>query len=365
MINAGAMSYASYRVKGVMAELAQYDPDLFIAYMGHNEFLERRTYADVLRTPSLLRDAAGLASGLRIATLMSSGLEQVGILGAVEKHHPTGLHAEVVRIPVYAVGPEAYSRNETFKREVLAHYEASLSAMIDLATAARARTLFVTPVSNLRDFAPFKSENRGGLTSDQLNSWRTDYEKGRLLARNSQFTEADRQFDAALAIDDSHADLLYRKGQTLLALGKDQEAMAYLTRARDEDICPLRALTATSETMRRVAARRGVALLDFERLATLARPTGFPAKICWPTTFIFRSRDRRCWRLIFSTSLRTTRSSACRRLGDRRQSPRSLLRLRRASMVRVTRANSTVSHNCSMLSARPNRPSSAWERGCC
>ena len=262
------MSYASYRVKGVMAELAQYDPDLFIAYMGHNEFLERRTYAGVLRTPSLLRDAAGLASGLRIATLMSSGLEQVGILGAVEKHHPTGLHAEVVRIPVYAVGPEAYSRNETFKREVLAHYEASLSAMVDLATAARARMLFVTPVSNLRDFAPFKSENRGGLTSDQLNSWRADYEKGRLLARNNQFAEADRQFDAALAIDDSHADLLYRKGQTLLALGKDQEAMAYLIRARDEDICPLRALTATSETMRRVAARRGVALLDFERLAT-------------------------------------------------------------------------------------------------
>lgn len=40
VINAGAISYASYRVKGLMAELAQYEPDLFIAYMGHNEFLE-------------------------------------------------------------------------------------------------------------------------------------------------------------------------------------------------------------------------------------------------------------------------------------------------------------------------------------
>jgi len=60
VINAGAISYASYRVKGLMAELARYQPDLFIAYMGHNEFLERRTYAQVFDTPSLIRDVAGL-----------------------------------------------------------------------------------------------------------------------------------------------------------------------------------------------------------------------------------------------------------------------------------------------------------------
>jgi hypothetical protein len=46
-----------------MAKLARYEPDLFIAYMGHNEFLERRTCASALRTPSLFRNAAGLASG--------------------------------------------------------------------------------------------------------------------------------------------------------------------------------------------------------------------------------------------------------------------------------------------------------------
>jgi hypothetical protein len=51
VINAGAISYAGYRVKGLMAELAQYEPDLFIAYMGHNEFLERRPYASVFETP--------------------------------------------------------------------------------------------------------------------------------------------------------------------------------------------------------------------------------------------------------------------------------------------------------------------------
>ncbi len=268
VINAGAISYASYRIRGLMAELASFEPDLFIVYTGENEFLERRTYASVFETPGLLRNAAGLASRLRIATVTQRGLELAGLLRPIETIRSTGLHEEVVRIPVYAVGPEAYTRDETFQREVLSHFEASLNATVDLAAETKARLLFVTPLSNLRDFAPFKSENRSGLTALQLRAWRVAYEKGRKLARNNQTAEADQQFDAALAIDDRHADLLYRKGQALLALGKDKEARDYLIRARDADICPLRALTATLDTMRKVAAQRGVELLDFEGLAT-------------------------------------------------------------------------------------------------
>ena len=267
VINAGAISYASYRVKGLMAELARFEPDLFIVYMGHNEFLERRTYSGVLRTPGLLRNAAGLASWLRIATVIQSGLELVGILRSVGRHKATGLHEQVVRIPVYSVGPEAYTRDESFQREVLSHYEASLNAMVDLAAETKARLLFVTPISNLRDFAPFKSENRGGLSDEQLGAWRTAYDRGRSLARNNQFMEADQQFDLALTIDGRHADLLYRKGLVLLALDKEKQAREFLIRARDEDICPLRALTPTLEIMRKVARERRMPLLDFEPLA--------------------------------------------------------------------------------------------------
>ena len=269
MINAGAISYASYRIKGLMAELAGFEPDLFIVYTGENEFLERRTYASVFETPGLLRNAAGLASRLRIATVTQRGLELAGLTQA-NRHGSRqrdftkrwcGFRSMPwARKPTHATRPSS--------GEVLSHYEASLNAMVDLAAETNARLLFVTPISNLRDFAPFKSENRSGLTPDQLRAWKVAFEKGKELARNNRPAEADQQFDAALAIDDRHADLLYRKGQALLALGKDKEARDYLVRARDEDICPLRALTATLETMRKVAGQRGVALLDFERLAT-------------------------------------------------------------------------------------------------
>ena len=268
VINAGAISYASYRVKGLMTELARYQPDLFIAYMGHNEFLERRTYAQVFDTPSLIRDVAGLTSRTRLASVTQRGLELAGLLRPIDTVKTTGLHEEVKRIPVYAVGPEAYSRDESFKRQVLNHYEASLNAMVDVAAAANARLLFVTPLSNLRDFAPFKSENREGLAQDQLRAWKEAYERGLALAKAGHAEEAVKAFDAAAAIDDRHAELMFRRGQALLALGRDQEACSSLLRAREEDICPLRAISATLETMRRVAQARGVPLVDFEPLAT-------------------------------------------------------------------------------------------------
>ena len=59
VINAGAISYATYRVKGLVAELARFEPDLFIAYMGHKEFPTRRPYADVLEPPGLVLAPAG------------------------------------------------------------------------------------------------------------------------------------------------------------------------------------------------------------------------------------------------------------------------------------------------------------------
>lgn len=51
VINAGGVSYASYRVAALMEELTQYQPDLFVIFSAHNEFLERRTYAGMFSQP--------------------------------------------------------------------------------------------------------------------------------------------------------------------------------------------------------------------------------------------------------------------------------------------------------------------------
>ena len=49
----------------LMEELAQYEPDLFVIYTGHNEFLEGRTYAGLKEIPAAVRGLGGLLSRTR------------------------------------------------------------------------------------------------------------------------------------------------------------------------------------------------------------------------------------------------------------------------------------------------------------
>jgi hypothetical protein len=66
VINAGGISYASYRVARLMKEISDYEPDLFIVYSGHNEFLESRTYSQLLKVPEFVRNLSVLASHMRL-----------------------------------------------------------------------------------------------------------------------------------------------------------------------------------------------------------------------------------------------------------------------------------------------------------
>ena len=69
VVNAGAISYASYRIVLLMKELVRYEPDLFVIYTGHNEFLEERTYADIIHENPTRKKLRRWASGLRLYTL--------------------------------------------------------------------------------------------------------------------------------------------------------------------------------------------------------------------------------------------------------------------------------------------------------
>ena len=70
LINAGGISYASYRVAALMEELIDYDPDLFIVYSGHNEFLERRTYGRLLDSSSASLESRAFLNQTRTYSLL-------------------------------------------------------------------------------------------------------------------------------------------------------------------------------------------------------------------------------------------------------------------------------------------------------
>ena len=64
VINAGGISYASYRVAAVMEELSQYEVDFFVVYTGQNEFLEWRTYGKLMDGPSAIDRAGSITQAI-------------------------------------------------------------------------------------------------------------------------------------------------------------------------------------------------------------------------------------------------------------------------------------------------------------
>ena len=263
VINAGGISYASYRISNLMEELAGYDPDLFIVYTGHNEFLEERTYSDVRRTPQVLRSAAALVSRTRTGAAMKGLIERFRRPRGQGSSRGFALPEEVEAKLDRSAGLGLYSRDDALRDDVLRHFQLSLERIVGMADESGAQLILVTPASNLRDFSPFKSQHSPELSSaEQLRS-RKLLAAARAASSGSQWASALTVLDEALEFDPRHAELHYQRGRALIALGRAQEAMTAFRRARDQDVCPLRALSLMSGLISEAAADSDVMLVDF------------------------------------------------------------------------------------------------------
>ena len=268
VINAGGISYASYRVGRLMETLVDYEPDLFVIYTGHNEFLEKRTYDRLLSTPGLLRDLGSLASRLRLYSLLSYVMyEREGVLAA-----------EVDAILDNSVGPTDYHRDDVMRDAVLEHFQVSLTRMAQMGQKEGAELIFVTPASNLRDFSPFKSEPSAGLDSARIRQVGLLKQSVTERLDDQDPDRAADLADQALVIDPRDAELLFHKGTALLALGQIEEARRAFIAARDEDIAPLRALTPVPGIVAEVASENVNGLVDFAGMIEKSSPDGIPGE---------------------------------------------------------------------------------------
>lgn len=274
LLNAGGISYASYRVAALMEELSAYEPDLFIVYTGHNEFLEARTYPDLVDASTALIETRAWLNRTRSYTALKRIVEAATGRSAGELMKRNVLPGEVEAVLDDSVGLQAYHRDDELKAGVLAHLRLNLHRMVDIAAAAGADVIFVTPAANWRDCSPFKVERSKDLSeADQIAfaDWLDKAQRRHARRRDERALDA---VDAALALDPRHAQAHYLRGQILWDLERWDDARDAFRRALDEDICPLRALSETVETVREVARERGVPLIDWEAYLQARAPHG-------------------------------------------------------------------------------------------
>jgi tetratricopeptide (TPR) repeat protein len=258
VVNAGGISYASYRVANVARELAGYEPDLLIVYTGHNEFLEDRTYGELRDRPVWLRK---VDLALRRSRLYSE-------MSKVLRPEPEQLDAEVTTRLDRSIGPNAYRRDDAWRRAVIDHFRMNLDRIVAIASDAGSELVFVSPADNLRDCTPFKSEAAAELAEAERVRFAS------LMDRARSSSEPRPLLEAAVEIDPRHAEALFLLGRALLADGENAAAERTFVRARDEDVCPLRALSPMVEIVREVAEANGVARVDYPALIDAASGPG-------------------------------------------------------------------------------------------
>ncbi len=260
IINAGGISYASYRIASVMEELLEYSPDLFIIYTGHNEFLEERTYRDQTALSPALRRATAALHRSRTYSLAHRLLTSEPSNSEVRSMLP----AEVDAILDHSVGPDAYQRDDRLRSQILEHFEFNLKRMVQTARSAGADVLLVTPAANLKDFSPLKSMHHADLEDEERQQWSELFESSAELAAEGNTKEALAILKAAVEIDSGHADLHFRLGRLLMDQQRFAEARVSFQRAIDNDICPLRAIPGIQRLVEQTAVSDRVPLVDFD-----------------------------------------------------------------------------------------------------
>ena len=214
VINAGGVSFASYRVARLMDELSNYEPDMFIVYSGQNEFLEERSYGTLASLPTWLLNLNVTLSGTRVYTVRKDMIEAVQSSASKQAQARNSLDGDVDEILNHTIGPESYRRDDDLKQQVITHYRLNLMRMAKIARSVDADMILVRPVVNVKDMSPFKSQHSELLDRQALEDWENLFLHGTDLHEAGDFTKALKTYYRALEIDDRHAEMHIRIGKS-------------------------------------------------------------------------------------------------------------------------------------------------------
>ena len=275
VINAGAISYASYRVKIVLEEILAFDPDLVVIYTGHNEFLEQRTYPKLLNTSPFIFSLTGLArrtNFYRLAAKIKNSLKKADNKTAELRAGAGLLAAEVETLLDQSAGLDLYQPDTVFTQDVYSHFRFNVQRMIGLCARSGVPLLFCLPVDNTRDFSPFKSSNNPALPSTKRLSFNKLLATGTAHADRGEFARAIKTLTGAVEIDSLYAEAHFRLGRVLLVTGDTAAAEKHLLLARELDVCPLRAPDRIRHILEEETAGGKARLLDLPELLRVLEP---------------------------------------------------------------------------------------------
>lgn len=318
VVNCGITALNSYAVAEFVEELAPHEPDLYVVYLGHNEFYGALGPASRVafgRSRELVQGLRWVLD-LRLSRTLARGLE--GLRGSEERVQGQTLMGAMV-------GQTGIRRTDPIFGATLAGYESNLRRIVS--NARGVPVVFCEVVSNLRDQPPFESLHAPDFPAGEVEGFaqslqRVGVEVVAALAADPPATVAAdvaTEVERLVAADPGHAAAVYTAARLALlrwcnevaqlrtplagavppslpdsstarpdrpaaggiaARGPAPEAIRDLfVLARDLDAIRFRAPSEINATLRKVTAEnqsRGVGLVPLEEWFVEAAAYGIP-----------------------------------------------------------------------------------------
>ncbi len=259
VVNAAMTAINSHVLVEIARDCAHQQPTAFLVYMGNNEVVGPYGPGTVFQrwSPSLHLIRAGLRlKATRAGQLLDATMRSFYPQRAVRTWQGMGMFMDKA---VAADDPRLLPTYDNFSQ--------NLRDICRIARREGAPVILSTVAVNLRDCPPFASRHRSDLRPDQLQAWESMYRSGVELERNKQWLQALARYQAAARLDDRFAELQFRMGTCLAALGRLPEARERFLTASDLDVLRFRADRRINRIIRRVSAdlaSDGVSLVDAE-----------------------------------------------------------------------------------------------------
>ncbi|NQV35540.1 MAG: tetratricopeptide repeat protein [Phycisphaeraceae bacterium] len=262
----------SHVVLEIAKDCAQYNPDMFVVYLGNNEVVgpygAGTVFSSFLRNLSLIR--AGIAfKGTRLGQLATNLVQSMG---------SNGDRPQVWR------GMEMFldrqvSIDDARLKTVYSHFQRNLQDIIRVGHKAGAKVILSTVGSNLKDSPPFASGHPGNLPSGDIETWEATYREGINHEKAGDYREAVESYTAAAEIDNGYADLQYRLGKCYYAMAEYDNARDRYVQAREMDTLRFRADSRINQIIREVGTQDrapGFHWIDAVKMFEQNSPHGIP-----------------------------------------------------------------------------------------
>ncbi|MFN0157724.1 MAG: tetratricopeptide repeat protein [Bacteroidota bacterium] len=269
IINVGLAAVGSFVVKDFVDELAQYQPDLYVIYMGHNEF-----YGAFGVGSSVGVSGGAWMNRLHLALLQFKTYQAMRDLLASlsptaispEKSRGT-LMSQMVGEQIIPYHGDVYNRS----REI---FKENLERIIASTREQNVPIIFTSLVSNLKDqkpFAPIFAEATSDSSRAHCQSLLTQSES---LLESGNASTAEQKSLTALALDCTYAATHFMLGRISLALQDFGTAREQFVMAKDFDALRFRASTEFENDLIAVCKANGVPVARADSAFLHASPDG-------------------------------------------------------------------------------------------